>query len=221
MFLGLKKQISQVEAKFNFDARRRSARILVIDDDQNSFDPFKPLQKEGYAIDFWQKIEDLTKLEQGYYDIIVLDIRGVGQEWSSEEEGFAILELVKSRNPSQVVIAYSGETFDFSKQKFYRMADDMIPKSSVDAAKCKAVIDGLIMAKLRPTALWKLIEDLLLKNGLSKRQVKKLESKIVTALENNQDEQTLQRMIKRLVSDKDVWITLGILIAKLWMATAG
>jgi len=218
MFFAPRKNISQIESKFNFDARRRSARLLVIDDDPNSFDPFKPLQKEGYAIDFWQKIEDLTKLEQGYYDIIVLDIKGVGQEWSSEEEGFAILELLKARNPSQVVIAYSGETFDFSKQKFYRMADDMLPKASVDAAKCKTVIDSLIRDKLRPTALWKLIEDILLKHGLSKRKVKRLESQIVTSLEKNIDEQSLQKMIKRFVSNNDVWITLAILIAKLCMA---
>ena len=218
MFSMSRKKINEVESKFNFDARRRSTRILVIDDDLNSFDPFKPLQKEGYAIDFWQKIEDLGKLETGYYDIIVLDIRGVGQEWSSEEEGFAILELLKSRNPSQIVIAYSGETFDFSKQKFYRMADDMIPKSSVDAAKCKVVIDSLIMSKLKPTILWDLIEDVLLKNGISKRQVKKLEIKVVKALEKNADKQTLQKIIKRFVSDEDVWITVSILIGKLCLA---
>jgi len=94
----------------------------------------------------------------------------------------------------------------------------MIPKSSVDAAKCKVVIDSLIMSKLKPTILWDLIEDVLLKNGISKRKVKKLETKVVKALEKNADKQTLQKIIKRVVSDEDVWITVSILIGKLCLA---
>lgn len=215
-----RRSIDEVEAEFNFDARRRSVRILVIDDDPNSFDPFKPLEREGYAIDFWENIRDFRRLEQGYYDIIVLDIRGVGTDWSSKEEGFGILELLKSRNPSQIVVAYSGETFDFSKGKFYRMADDMIPKSSVDPAKCKNIIDNLIATRLSPANIWNDMKDILLKNGVTERKIKKLESKITAVLQESPRRDVVEELIKGYVADKEVWASIVILITKLFTSVA-
>ena len=49
---------------------RKRTRLLVIDDDQNSF-PLELFRKEGYAIEQWEKVDNLTKLEEGYYDIII------------------------------------------------------------------------------------------------------------------------------------------------------
>jgi CheY-like chemotaxis protein len=210
--------MGDIEPRFNFQIRLRSVRILVIDDDEISFEPFKPLQKEGYHITFWKKIEDLSKLEQGYYDIIILDIRGVGTEWSPKDEGFGILELLKSRNTSQIIVAYSGEAFDFTKKEFYRMADDMIPKASVDPAKCKSIIDNLIITRMSPTKVWNLIKNVLVENKVPSKKIQKMESKVVMILEKNPSENAVQKVIKGVVSDKDVWAHIVILIAKLCLA---
>jgi CheY-like chemotaxis protein len=218
MALWPKASIDDIEKRFNFDARRRSTRILVIDDDPNSFEPFGPLQNEGYAIDFWRKVNDLSKLEQGYYDIIFLDVRGVGEDWSPDQGGFGILELLKTRNPNQLIVAYSGEAFDFGKRKFYQMADDMIPKASVDPAKCKVVIDNLIRTRLGPAGVWGSIEQLLRQNGLPEKRIQRLEQQIVRALERNQGEDKLKSLIKKVVTNEDVWSSVITLILKLSLA---
>jgi CheY-like chemotaxis protein len=98
---------------------RKRARILVVDDDENSF-PVELLKKEGYAIDYWPKIESLSKLERGDYDIIILDIGGVAKEYSSED-GLGVLEHLKEVNPSQIVVAFSGQSFDLSKNRFWQL----------------------------------------------------------------------------------------------------
>ena len=218
MLFRRRKRIEDVEGKFNFDNMRRSIRTLVIDDDENSFEPFKPLEKQGYGLTFWTKIEDLSQLERGHYDIIILDILGVGQEWSPKEEGFGILELVKARNPGQIIVAYSGETFDFSKKKFYRMADDMIPKQSVDPAKCKSVIDNLIATRLSPSGVWNQIQAILAKNKVPKKKIQKIEQKIAAVLEQNPSEEAIREILGRVISDKEVWTAIAILIAKLCIA---
>lgn len=213
-----KRKMSDINGKFDFERRKRSVRILVIDDDQNSFMPFKPLKKEGYDVEFWKDVEDLGKLEQGIYDIVILDIRGVGKEWCPDEEGFGIIDLLKKRNPSQIVVAYSGETFDFTKGKFYRMADDMIPKQSVDPGTCKSVIDNLICTKLSPNSLWKTIEEILANNGIQPRKINRIESKIVKVLDQNGNEQDVQDILRSFALNKDLLVSIGILIGKIFMA---
>ena len=150
MALFQKTSIAEVRAP-PFDELRRRTRILVIDDDESSF-PFKQLKDEGYAIDHWPKVQSLTQLEQGTYDIVVLDIHGVGQEYSADD-GLGILEHIKERNPSQLVVAFSGHTFDLAKNRFFRLADDVLGKP-VDATKCKRVIDDLIASKMTPQGMW-------------------------------------------------------------------
>jgi len=132
------------------DVLRKRTRILVIDDDENSF-PFEIMRKEGYAIDHWLKVENLSTLEKGEYDIMVLDIGGVAKEYT-DEDGLGILEHLKSTNPAQIVVAFSGQAFDLSKNRFWRLADDALSKP-VDAAKCKRMLDNLIENKMTLSTL--------------------------------------------------------------------
>lgn len=128
----------------SFPELKKRTRIVVIDDDPNSF-PIEILQKEGYAIEQWLDIQELSKLDDGFYDIIFLDIQGVGLAYS-DQEGLGILEHIKQSNPGQIVVAFSGQSFDLSKTKFWNIADDALCKP-VQAAKCKQVIDDLIKIK--------------------------------------------------------------------------
>jgi len=101
MALFKKRKIAELPAPPVAELRRRT-RILVIDDDPHSF-PFDTLRREGYAIDYWAKVENLQTLEEGRYDIIFLDIQGVAQEYS-KEDGLGVLEHLKQANPSQMGI---------------------------------------------------------------------------------------------------------------------
>jgi DNA-binding NtrC family response regulator len=140
------------------DVRRRT-RILVIDDDENSF-PIQILRQEGYTIDYWDKVNNLHQLEEGDYDIIILDIQGVAKELD-REDGLGILKHIKEVNPSQIVVAFSGHSYDLSKAEFWKIADDSLAKP-VDATKCKRLIDNLIENKRTPIHYWKAVSARLL-----------------------------------------------------------
>ena len=94
----------------------------------------------------------------------------------------------------------------------------MIPKASVDPAKCKSVIDNLITTRLSPTNVWNLIKDILLENGVPSKKIKKLERTVVMTLEKNPSENAIQEIMTGITSDKDVWACIVVLISKLCLA---
>ncbi len=154
----------------DFDELKKRTRIVVIDDEE-AF-PIELFKSEGYSVDSWEKVEDYGKLERGFYDIIVLDIKGVAQH-ISEDDGLGVLESLKKNNPSQIIIAYSQHSFDLSKSKFWEMADDKISKPS-DFLKIKKSIDNLIKTQFRPIRYINSLEDLLEKNKFENKEIDKI-----------------------------------------------
>lgn len=103
------------------DIRKRS-KILIIDDTPIYYMKF--LKKDFYSnIEQWQKIKDLNKLESGYYDVILLDIKGVGQTQFEAEQGFGLLKHLKLKNSAQIIIAISNHEWSLKYQEFFEMAD--------------------------------------------------------------------------------------------------
>jgi CheY-like chemotaxis protein len=162
-----------------FNELKKRARILVIDDEECSF-PFELLRKEDYAIDHWPEVRDLRTLEDGIYDIIILDIKGVARDYD-RNDGLGILEHLKKVNPSQIIIAFSGQSFDLSKNRFWKLADDALAKP-VDVTTCKQVIDRLIERKMTFQHYWQGVENILLHEGVPNRDVRRLEKRVFRAL---------------------------------------
>ncbi|MBE3040170.1 MAG: hypothetical protein IMZ62_15340 [Chloroflexi bacterium] len=181
---------------------RKRTRILVIDDDENSF-PFTILRNEGYAIDHWPRVQALGPLESGQYDIIVLDIQGVAQQYSADD-GLGILEHIKQANPSQIVVAFSGHSYDLSKNRFWRLADDSLGKP-VDATRCKRLIDNLIESKMTPEHYWSAVVDLLQRQGVAPKQIAKIEDKVARALAKK-DCQAVSDTLKRVVDNAEIGV---------------
>lgn len=122
---------------------RKRARLLVIDDiDFYYYDLFK---RDGYVIDKWDDIESLDKLEQGHYDIILLDINDVGKQYS-QEQGLGILKHLKKVSPWQIIIAYSDASFSLTYQEFFLAADARLSKSE-DYVQYKSTVDRLLKAQ--------------------------------------------------------------------------
>src|ERR1041385_4826910 len=103
--------IKDISLRLPFEEIRKKARIVVIDDDESAF-PYELLQKEGYNVSYWPRIEKLKELESGEYDLIILDIAGVTDKTISLTDGAGVLMHLKRRNPAQLIIAYSGQKFD-------------------------------------------------------------------------------------------------------------
>jgi len=123
----------------SFDELKKRTRILIIDDENFEYIPL--FKGDGYAIDKWDdiKTEKLTELEEGLYDIILLDIQGVGKELS-QDQGFGILRHLKRSNPTQIIIAYSNSDYNLRYQDFFQLADDTIGKTS-DYFDFKEIVD--------------------------------------------------------------------------------
>lgn len=125
---------------YPYEEVKKRARILVIDD--NEF-PYRELfVRDGYNIDKWNDIDNLPLLERGYYDIILLDIQGVGRN-ESEEQGFGILKHLRTTSPAQIIVAYSNSDWALKYQQFFDMADDRLDKRQ-DYVDFKRIVDRLL-----------------------------------------------------------------------------
>ena len=159
---------------------RKYVNILVVDDDPDSF-PINSLAKEGFNIQRWSKVEpsELDKLETGTFDIIILDIVGVAEDISNQD-GIGVLETIKNNNPAQVIIAFSGQSFDFSKSRFFKLADDMLPKP-VDLITCRNLLDELIENKINIGHYWNSIKSILENSGVTPKKIAKLEHSLASS----------------------------------------
>lgn len=190
-------------------------RILVIDDVESEF-PFEILRKQGYSLDYWSDVEDLCKLEAGFYDIIILDIGGVATDLDSENEGAAILTHLKHVNPAQVVVAHSGQSHDSVRIPFFSAADQYVPKP-VTALEWKEILDDLIATKLTVEYFWKAMESMMTVQGCSKRQIRKVETTLKkAALDGNIDASEKLRTIIGTVDNLATLTSLGLKIVGFW-----
>ncbi len=124
-----------------YSTMKQRARILVIDD--REFTYLDLFIKDGYSIEKWSSIESLPKLEENYYDIILLDQQGIGIEQSPIKNGMALLKHLKNYNPAQIVIAYSQSKFKIGDLEFFNLSDASLDKNS-DYYIFKRLVDDLL-----------------------------------------------------------------------------
>lgn len=177
-FFGKKKLVQLARLTSPVELRKR-VKIVVIDDDENAF-PTQTLQDEGYTIDYWPEVKSVERLERGDFDIIVLDIAGVAGKFSPED-GLGMLESLKRQNPMQIVVAFSGQSFDLGKHRFFSLADDVLPKP-VNALKCKQVLDQLIEGRFTVEHMWDSIVAIMQRENVPRKEIDKLERSVTQAI---------------------------------------
>lgn len=127
----------------SFEEIKKRARLLVIDDSEF---PYQALfERDGYTIEKWSDVTDLPKLESGYYDVLLLDLQGVGKQQSAEQ-GLGILRHLRRSVPAQVIIAYSSADWPLKYQEFFLLADATLSKSS-DYVDFKRKADELLQKR--------------------------------------------------------------------------
>lgn len=209
-----RRQITDLELALPLSEARKRARILVVDDDDRAF-PVKLLQSEGYNVTYWQKVESLRRLEDGEFDIIILDIAGISAPEMSRRDGFGVLEHLKRYNPAQIIVAYSGQSFDLSQQRFFQQADDFLAKPS-DLLECKGKIDTLLQARFTAKHYWTVLVEVLRRNDVSAEKIVEFESFFVKRAQKNHDI-SLESITNRLKVSKEiaeVVCTIGSLVLK-------
>jgi CheY-like chemotaxis protein len=126
----------------DFETARRNARILNIDDQEWPYQPL--LERDGYHVERWPEIRNLSQLTDGHYNLILLDIQGVGMAEAQKLQGLGILEHIKRTNPAQSVIIYSSKAQKPSMNRYISMADAVLDKAD-PYVDFKSAIDDLIV----------------------------------------------------------------------------
>lgn len=174
-------ELEKYKSNLEFEELKKRTRIVVIDDEIGF--PIDLFKNEGYSIDKWDKVVDYGKLESGLYDIIILDIKGVALHISSED-GLGVLESIKQKNPSQIIIAFSQHSYDLSKARFWELADEKIAKPS-DFLKIKKIIDNLIDKKFRPERYISTLHEILRSNNIPTKEIRKIDDLIANSIKTN------------------------------------
>jgi CheY-like chemotaxis protein len=126
---------------------RKQARVLVVDDMQ--FPHQRTFERDGYHFERWAKIKNLSQLTDGHFDLILLDVQGVGLDESPDLQGLGILRHIKRSNPAQPVIIYSAQPHRISSSELVRLADVVLDKS-VSYVEYKEEVDDLLLRRVTP-----------------------------------------------------------------------
>jgi hypothetical protein len=175
------------------DEIRKRARLLVIDDQPFPYEAL--FQRDGYNLEKWDDVERLTDIETGNYDLVLLDMQGIGRS-ESAEQGFGLLKHLKERCPTLIVVAYSNADWGLKYQKFLRLADAVLPKSA-DYVEFKHRVDDLLASRF--SLGFYLSKIALAAEGydLDPRALEAAAKKSILA----RDTRTLQRFLQRAVPD--------------------
>jgi CheY-like chemotaxis protein len=186
-----------------FDELKKRTRILVIDD--NPFE-YEGLFKDAhYSLDKWDDVKDVTALEKGAFDIILLDIQGVGKGFS-KDQGFGILKHLKNVNPSQIIIAYSNSDYKLAYQDFFKLANDTLDKSQ-DFYNFKEAIDKHITLRFSYDYYFNIISTRLGSN-IDKT---KLNKHFAKAIKKNDDQLLKNKLLGFEINQEAISFVLNVL----------
>lgn len=138
---------SDGDSALTIEQVRKQARVLVIDD--HVFPAEKMFTRDGYHFERWPYVKNLSQLTDGHYQLILLDVQGVGLVESPDKQGLGILEHVKKTNPAQAVIVYSSEPYSVSSSRYIVLADAFLDKNS-SYVEYKDEVDRLLLAQSSP-----------------------------------------------------------------------
>lgn len=128
------------------DVRKR-ARTLVIDDQE--WPAQAMFERDGYHVERWAEIKNLSQLTDGHFHVILLDVNGVGLKEDPKLQGLGILSAIKSSNVAQPVILYSAAKQGLSSSSYIQLADAVLDKKS-SYIEFKRQVDDLLLRTASP-----------------------------------------------------------------------
>ena len=143
----LSMRISKRDDALSIETIRRVARVLVIDDHTFPYQRF--FTRDGYHFERWPDVRNLSQVTDGHYQLVLLDIQGVGLRESPTRQGLGVLEHIKATNPAQPVIIYSAERQYLSSNKTLALADDILDKRA-EYVEYKEAVDRVLQLAFRP-----------------------------------------------------------------------
>lgn len=207
------KSIRDVAKPLSQDALKRLTRVVVVDDEADSF-PTDALRANGYLVEYWESLDAarLARLERGEFDIIVLDIQGiVPPGFSDTGDGLGVLRRLKRINPSQIIIACSGQSYRIDAMEFYRNADATLAKP-ISALSAMQSIDSVMQTRMGATQYWEGVAQMLSNAGVDASRIRALEDVVARAAAGGQS-LSLEK-VKAIIGDVGTIATVVELLNK-------
>lgn len=180
---------------------KKRIKIVVIDDNRDSF-PIETMQDFGFTLEYWRIIDSnkLKRLENNEFDIIILDIEGVVETSElGEKDGLDILKSLKNKNNKQIIIAFSGSTYDVSKGEFWKITDDFL-KKPINAFDTKEMLEEIILNNYSINNLINQLKQIINQQIDNQKDIEKLENIIVRAIKEEKNLDIL-KIIKVGITD--------------------
>lgn len=182
-----------------FEKIKFKARIALVDDDEISH--VKRLQREGYNIIDLPDITEIDDFIRKKYNVVVLDIQGIGKNLSEVSEGWGVLKYIKTECPHLVVIMFTGADWSVTKYKhLVDMADDVIGKD-IEFLDFKSKLDSAIRKAFSPKFHFEIERKNLLKEIANAETFEKVIN-IVNSY--GRDQQRALMEVKKITSKDEV-----------------
>jgi len=192
----------------DLDDLKKRTKMVVIDDEEDSF-PVEGIQNFGFTVEYWSLLDSnkLKRLENNEFDIIILDILGIVDENElGEINGIDILKNLKSTNQNQIIIAFSGSTYDVSKGEFWKLADGFMNKP-IQLLNTKEKLEQIIKDNFSNEKLILKLQDLMKLQIENQSDYKKIEDYIVSSIKK-QKKLDLTKLVKSGITDTSGILTI-------------
>ncbi len=133
-------------------------RIVIVDNEE--IPQTNALLKRGHSV---SKLDDVSDIQQLIsYDILFIDIHGVGKSFGSPLQGAYVAKKAKQTFPDKKIIMITGATYDDKYNDVLRKyTDGYLPKdAAIDQWEDK--IDDLKRQLSNPVDQWKIVRSRLL-----------------------------------------------------------
>ena len=180
---------------------KKRIKNVVIDDKKDSF-LIEKMKDFGFTLEYWKIIDSnkLKRLEKNEFDIIILDIEGVVETSElGEKDGLDILKSLKNKNNKQIIIAFSGSTYDVSKGEFWKITDDFL-KKPINAFDTKEMLEEIILNNYSINNLINQLKQIINKQIDNQKDIEKLETIIVKAIKEEKNLDML-KIVKAGITD--------------------
>lgn len=164
---------------------RDKAKICVIDDDGIAE---KSLRASGYtSIRLMQEYNDIEDVKP--YNVILCDIKGIGDNIDPKKQGIAVALDIKKMYPDKIVIQFSGENpreFDIDFMYNNMRIDGFIQKGE-SSKKLLDQLDEYCSILWNPIKAWEFAEKNLRREGVSNKLIAYLEDAYVRSLDSKKN----------------------------------
>lgn len=164
--------------------RRDMINLCVIDDE--GFEKDSMLKLKFNRIRVMDKFNNLDDFEP--YNVILCDIKGVGNELDGKLEGIALAKEIKKIYPEKIVIQYSGQSVHDYDPYFYKdMSIDGFIDKNLSTQKLVDELDKKCCMLWDPCEAWNYIEKNLRRMGIYNKNIAYFEHLFVKSLEKKKN----------------------------------